>query len=135
MLGKLRTGGPALADTPPSAQLAHQLSVLVEADLPFKATAGLHHAWPTAGPEPGRPRQHGFLALLAAVDALVEGASEGEAADLLAGVDRAGVLGELRGWSGTRAARVRRRLRSFGCCGVTDPLADLVTLGLLEEPR
>jgi hypothetical protein len=28
--------------------------------------------------------------------------------------------------------RVREALASFGCCGVTDPLADLVTLGLLE---
>src|SRR4051794_25942145 len=37
-LGKLRTGGPAPTDTPAFAQLARQLSVLVAADLPFKAT-------------------------------------------------------------------------------------------------
>jgi hypothetical protein len=134
LLGKIRTGGLGVADTPSAAQLARQLSVLVAADLPFKATAGLHHAWPTPGPEPAQPRQHGFLTLLAAVDALVEGAAEDEAADLLAGRDRAAVLEGLAGWSATRSGRVRRRLRSFGCCGVPDPLADLVAFGLLREP-
>jgi hypothetical protein len=134
LLGKIRTGGPEPVDTPSTAQLARQLSVLVEADLPFKATAGLHHAWPTAGSERGRPARHGFLPLLAAVDALIEGASEKEAADQLAGGDRAAVLAVLEGWSDTRSARVRGRLRSFGCCGVSDPLADLVALGLLEDP-
>src|SRR5215204_4797003 len=44
LLGKIRTGSPDNTGTPPYAQLAEQLSVLVEADLPFKATAGLHHA-------------------------------------------------------------------------------------------
>src|SRR3954453_4335588 len=135
LFGKLRTGGPGPADTPSTTQLAHQLSVLVEAALPFKATAGLHHAWPAPGPEADQPRQHGFLSLLAAVDALVAGGSQAEAAELLAGGDPAAVLSALAGWSDTRSASVRRRLRSFGCCGVTDPLADLVALGLLEEPR
>jgi hypothetical protein len=134
LLGKIRTGGPAATDTPSAGRLARQLSVLVEAELPFKATAGLHHAWPTPGPEPGRPRQHGFLPLLAAVDALLDGASEDAAADLLTGQDRTAVLESVRGWSETRSARLRSRLRSFGCCGVPDPLADLVALGLLEGP-
>ena len=73
--GKIRTGSPDNSGTPPYAQLAQQLSVLVEADLPFKATAGLHHAQPTPGTDPDRPIQHGFLNLLAGVEALVEGAS------------------------------------------------------------
>ena len=134
LLGKLRTGGPAPADTPSTTQLAHQLSVLVAADLPFKATAGLHHAWPTPGPGHDRPCQHGFLPLLAAVDALAGGASEADAARLLAGGEQTVVLEALASCSDTRADGVRRRLRSFGCCGVLDPLADLVALGLLEEP-
>ena len=134
LLGKIRTGGLAASDTPSTGQLARQLSVLVEADLAFKATAGLHHAWPTPGLEPDRPAQHGFLPLLAAMHALVEGASEDEAADLLAGEDRTGILADLAGWSESRSSRVRRRLRSFGCCGVTEPVADLVALGLLEDP-
>ena len=47
--------GRGAVDTPPADQLASQLSVLIEADLPFKATAGLHHAVALPGSEPVRP--------------------------------------------------------------------------------
>jgi hypothetical protein len=133
--GKLRTGGLEPVDTPPSDQLAHQLSVLIEADLPFKATAGLHHAVALPGSGPGRPRQHGFLNLLVAVEALVDGASEGEAAGVLAETDSGGVVEHLAAWDDGQASRVRRRFRSFGCCGVLDPVNDLVALGLVAEPQ
>lgn len=109
--------------------LARQLSVLAAAGLPFKVTAGLPHARPTPGPDPDRPRQHGFLPLLAAVDALAAGASEDEAAALLGGRERT-VIEDVRSWGDARAVRVRQRFRSFGCCGVTDPV---VALGLLRE--
>jgi hypothetical protein len=72
--------------------------------------------------------------VLAAVDALVDGATEADAAELLAGRDRAGLVQSVAGWSGAQAARVRRRLRSFGCCGILDPVGDLVELGLVAEP-
>jgi hypothetical protein len=104
--------------------------VLVEADLPFKATAGLHHAQPTPGTDPDRPTQHGFLNLLAAVDALVEGASVPEAAEVLRDADPT----RIGGWNEQTVARVRRRFRSFGCCGVLDPVGNLVALGLVEKP-
>ncbi len=133
--GKLRTGGLEPVDTPPSDQLAHQLSVLIEADLPFKATAGLHHAVALPGSDPGRPRQHGFLNLLVAVEALVDGGSESEAADLLGESGRQSVLDHVGAWDDTQASRIRRRFRSFGCCGVLDPINDLVALGLIAEPQ
>jgi hypothetical protein len=135
LFGKIRTGSPDNSETPTYDQLAHQLSVLVEADLPFKATAGLHHAWRTDGPDPTRPRQHGFLNLLAALEALVEGAAESEAVDLLARADAMQVRVVIAGWNEATAAKVRRRLVSFGCCGVLDPVNDLVASVLLEEPR
>jgi hypothetical protein len=133
--GKLRTGGLEPVDTPPSDQLAHQLSVLIEADLPFKATAGLHHAVALPGSDPGRPRQHGFLNLLVAVEALVDGGSESEAADLLGESGRQRVLDHVGAWNDTQASRIRRRFRSFGCCGVLDPINDLVVLELIAERR
>jgi hypothetical protein len=131
LLGKIRTGSPDNSGTPPYAQLAEQLSVLVEADLPFKATAGLHHAQPTSGADPQRPVQHGFLNLLAAVEVLVEGGSVADAAEALRHTDPAAVAG----WSEETALRIRRRFLSFGCCGVLDPVNDLVALNLVEEPR
>jgi hypothetical protein len=132
--GKIRTGSPDDAETPPYQQLARQLSVLVEADLPFKATAGLHHAWRSDGADPARPRQHGFLNLLAALEALIEGADEPEAVDLLATVDRHEVLNRVTGWDDVTARKIRRRFVGFGCCGVLDPVNDLIALDLVEEP-
>ena len=134
LFGKIRTGSPDAAETPTYDQLASQLSVLVEADLPFKATAGLHHAWRSDSADPARPRQHGFLNLLAAIEALIEGADETDAVDLLARADREAVRASIAGWGDASAAKVRRRLVSFGCCGVLDPVDDLVGLGLVERP-
>ncbi len=131
LFGKIRTGSPDNSGTPSYAQLAEQLRMLVEADLPFKATAGLHHAQPTVGSDPDQPVQHGFVNLLVAVEALVEGASAAEAADLLRTSDAA----QVSSWTDETVTRVRRRFRSFGCCGVLDPVNDLVTLGLVEEPQ
>ena len=61
LFGKIRTGGLEPDAFPTADQLAQQLSVLIEADLPFKATAGLHRAWPNrvtdergADPAPAR---------------------------------------------------------------------------------
>jgi hypothetical protein len=130
LFGKIRTGSPDNSGTPSYAQLAEQLSVLVEADLAFKATAGLHHAQPTPGSDPDQPVQHGFLNLLAAVDALVEGVSVPEAAEVLRNADPS----RIGGWNEPTAVRVRRRFLSFGCCGVLDPVGDLVALGLVEKP-
>lgn len=136
LCGKLRTGGPDISHYPVPDQLARQLSVLIEADLPFKATAGLHRGWPTqVASESGQPLpQHGFLNLLLAVEALIEGASEREAAELLELTEQEALVDRIGSWSDAQSTRVRHRLISFGCCGVLDPIRDLVTAGLIEEP-
>ncbi len=120
--GKIRTGGPGRSDTPPATWVARRLQVFVDLGLPFKATAGLHHAWAAAG-------QHGFLNLLLAVDALLDGADASDAAALL---DQNPAWPE---WDDAAVARTRGALRSFGCCGVSDPVSDLVALGLVDGPR
>ncbi|HEY9643969.1 MAG TPA: hypothetical protein V6C57_25990, partial [Coleofasciculaceae cyanobacterium] len=43
---KLRTGGVTAADFPSRAQLGQVILALAKARVPFKATAGLHHALP-----------------------------------------------------------------------------------------
>ena len=135
--GKIRTGGVAPDAYPTADQLAEQLSELIEADLPFKATAGLHRAWPNEALDAQGEtlHQHGFLTLLMAVEALVDGAGTDQAAELLQLADPGRIYAALDDWDDTTAARVRRRFRSFGCCGVTDPVRDLVTLGLLDGPE
>ena len=137
LFGKIRTGGLEPDAFPTADQLARQLSVLIEADLPFKATAGLHRAWPNrVTDERGETlHQHGFLTLLMAIEALIDGAGTDAAVDLLHLDDPGRIFTALQGWDEPAAARVRRRFRSFGCCGVTEPVDDLVALGLLEGPR
>jgi hypothetical protein len=120
LCGKIRTGAPDTASTSSSDRLARQLSVLIEADLPFTVTAGRG--------------DHGMVNLLWAVHALVDGASPDEAAELLGVVDTERIAAEVAGWDESDATRVRRRLRSVGACGVLDSVHHLVSLGLLTEP-
>lgn len=135
--GKIRTGGVDPENYPSAAQLAEQLSVLIEADLPFKATAGLHRAWPNAGRNAAGAAlpQHGFASVLIAIHALVDGAEIDDAVAVLSSTDHDQIATTIGGWDEADAGRVRRRFRSFGCCGVTDPVHDLVSLGLIKEGR
>jgi len=137
LLGKIRTGGLEPEAYPTAEGLARQLSELIEADLPFKATAGLHRAWPNrVTAETGATlHQHGFVTLLMAIEALVDGAGTEAAVDLLRLDDPGRIFTALQGWDEPAVTRVRRRFRSFGCCDVREPVADLVSLGLLRDPE
>ncbi|SEQ01900.1 hypothetical protein [Microlunatus flavus] len=99
---------------PPGA--ATRLSVLVEADLAFKATGLGADAY---GP-------YGLVGLLMAVEALVDGADPEDAEALLAHVEPARATAGLGGWDAATQARVRRRLRG---ADVVDPGPTLDTLG------
>jgi hypothetical protein len=45
------------------------------------------------------------------------------------------LVGFVRDWDEATRTGVRASFRSFGCCGVTDPLGELAALGLLEGFR
>jgi hypothetical protein len=91
-------------------QCAEQLSILIEADLPFKITTRLQGEW---------------LALLTAVEALVEGASVDDAARLIQGLDHDRIAAVVSGWDQMTQARVRRRLRRLGADRMRDVITDL----------
>lgn len=126
---KFRTGGATTAAFPSEAELAAFVSACLERKLGFKLTAGLHRAVRNTSAEGFE--QHGFLNVLAAVAAGQGGAGAAELAGLLAR-RTAGPL--LQCLAGADVAGVRRAFVSFGCCGVTDPVDDLVALGLMGEP-
>lgn len=68
---KIRTGGVTADSFPPSDAIASFLQACAAADVPFKATAGLHHAVRAHHPltyEPGCPKglMHGYLNLFTA---------------------------------------------------------------------
>jgi hypothetical protein len=100
---------------------AEQLSVLVEADLAFKVT-GL--GTDTFGP-------YGVVAVLMAVEALVDGAEAEDAEQLLAEPDENRSRNALSVWDEALEARVRRRLRGVDCVDVAATLDRLTEAGLL----
>jgi hypothetical protein len=115
---KIRCGG---ARVPSVEELA---DFVRSAPAPFKATAGLHHAYPT---ETG---EHGFLNLLAAV---VFGDEE-EALRAPRGsfeLDERSFRWHGREADASRCAQARRRFRSIGSCSFFEPVGELEELGIL----
>jgi hypothetical protein len=129
-LVKLRTGGADAAAFPTPEQLGSALAALVRAERPFKLTAGLHRAVRGTDPDDGLVH-HGFANVLLAVDAVLTGAGEAEAAGVLARQDPA-VGTDLASLGDGRIARARRLFTSFGTCSIDQPAADLARLGLLR---
>jgi hypothetical protein len=129
---KFRTGGVRAELYPDEAELAAAVRASADAGVPFKATAGLHHALRNTDPETGF-EQHGFLNLLLAADAVLH--ADGDPEALLAERDGTVVASRLREWGADRVAAVRAGFTSFGTCSITDPLTELALLGLLETPR
>ncbi len=111
---KLRCGGPDTRDTPSACQLGDAIEHCVERDLPFKLTAGLHHAVRTE-------RDLGFLNILAAVNAAIDGS---DPVPTLLESDPAAL-------KVSNPEAVRRLFRSIGTCSIDEPLDDLRTLGMI----
>ena len=127
---KLRTGG-LRADLFPSAEeLATTLHACVARGVALKCTAGLHSAVRHTDPATGFAH-HGFLDVLLAVGALTAGEPAAVALDRLQESDAAAIVSALRAWPAQRWARARAAFTSFGTCSVTEPVDDLVALGLL----
>lgn len=124
---KFRTGGVAAHLYPDEAELAAALEQVAALRLPFKATAGLHHAVRNTDPATGF-EQHGFLNLLLAAAAALGGAPAGRLAQVLASRDGDQVARDV---AALPAEAARSLFVSFGTCSVTDPLTDLVAAGLL----
>jgi len=119
---KIRCGGPRI---PSVEELASFIRGCRERGSVFKATAGLHHAYPTEAGE------HGFLNLLAA-------AVFGEEEDALRAQRGAFALDDRSfRWNGREAgahelARTRRTLlHSIGSCSFFEPVGELEELGIL----
>lgn len=128
---KFRTGGLVPAAHPDERELAGSILAATARGLPFKCTAGLHHA---VRHTDGELEQHGFLNVLLATDAALRGAGADELAATLA--DRSGesVAGKIGAMPADRSAAARAAFGSFGTCDIADPLADLVALDIVRPP-
>jgi hypothetical protein len=130
---KLRTGGLRADLFPDSPELTGTLAACMSRGVPFKCTAGLHHAVRYTDPATGF-EHHGFLNILLAADALAAGASAVVAVDWLEESETGVVVAALRTWTARRGARARAAFISFGTCSVLEPVDELVALGLLPAP-
>jgi hypothetical protein len=121
---KFRTGGASADMFPTAAELAGSIGAALDRELPFKCTAGLHHAVRQTDDETGFDH-HGFLNVLAATRASLVGGDtraaleESDAKVLLDGLDP-DVLERTRTW-----------FTAFGSCSVLEPHDELVELGLI----
>jgi fumarylacetoacetase len=121
-LAKFRTGGTVPQAHPGERELAEAILAAVSRGVSFKCTAGLHHALRHTD---GDLEQHGFLNVLLATDAALDGAAPADLAALLS-------LRSLPpGRTEERVAHARTRFLSFGTCSIDDPVTDLQALGLL----
>lgn len=130
---KFRTGGIRAELYPDEAELAASLAAVVRAGVAFKATAGLHHAVRNTDPDTGF-EQHGFLNVLLATAVLLDGGGRADARRVLADRDGRALAGRLRELSPRQVTAVRSAFTSFGTCSITEPLAELVELGLVTAP-
>lgn len=130
---KFRTGGVVAEAYPDEKELAAAIEAAVTHGIPFKATAGLHHAVRNTDPDTGF-EQHGFLNLMLATHLAATGAGTDAVASALAERDGGRLAEQLSALPADSARALRDRFRSYGTCSIGDPLTDLTALGLLASP-
>jgi hypothetical protein len=141
---KLRTGGETADKFPAPESVIEFIRLCVAADVPFKATAGLHHplrsvhrlTYARLSPS---GRMHGFLNLFLAAAFVRSGMETDVAVQLLEEQSAKAFHFDSNEvvWRGHRLSRdeiggARRSLAiSFGSCSFTEPIDDLRALHLL----
>jgi hypothetical protein len=143
---KIRTGGVVPGAFPTPREVVAFINACAAADVPFKATAGLHHPVRGIYPltyEPNAPHgtMYGFLNIfLTAAFVRIKGPNDAEAVRLLTDEepDNFRFADEVVNWQGhgletTQIAMARERFAlSFGSCSFDEPVRDLRAAGLLE---
>jgi hypothetical protein len=124
---KLRLGNVDHDLIPDSGTVATWIDAALDRETPFKATAGLHRA---VRHDPEGGGSHGFLNVMAATAALWNGGTVADATDALEQRDGAALAAT---FSGPDLSSARRWFTSFGSCSVTEPLDDLISLGLVDK--
>jgi hypothetical protein len=143
---KVRTGGVTPADIPTAEAVLRFLEGCAAIRLPFKATAGLHHAVRgeqalTYEEAPPRARLFGFLNVVLAATALWSGQPRAEASRLLEAEDAAALrLGDgeivwgFQGFTAEALATARRDfVLSVGSCSFDEPVGEMRSLGASLE--
>jgi hypothetical protein len=129
---KLRTGGvqaePAASgwQGPDEAEVARFVLACLDRELPFKCTAGLHHAVRHTADD--GTEQHGFGNILIATRAGLDGGTEDDLVRLLAERDSTTMAAKLR----EVTPSTRQWFTSYGSCSIDEPLDELRAFGVLD---
>lgn len=129
LAAKVRCGGVRADLFPATEHLAVFVSACVRRGLPFKATAGLHHAVRYRDARTGFTH-HGFLNLLLAVCRAADGAAPDGVEAVLRSTDPVALAAEARAVTPALAARTRAVFTGYGSCSTREPLDDLRAMGL-----
>lgn len=141
---KVRTGSTTANGFPALPDLARFLCLCAESRVPFKATAGLHHALCgsyrlTYEPDSAAAPMNGFLNVLLAMAFARFDLSEGEVQEILAeqsptafAFDEEGVQWRRHRLTLEQLELARRQIgQAFGSCSFEEPIAELQALKLL----
>ncbi|MFC4913344.1 hypothetical protein [Actinomadura gamaensis] len=120
---KLRTGGVTADAFPSPEEVAEFVAACAERHVPFKCTAGLHHAVRHTDPETGFVH-HGFVNILLA-------AAHGGSIEDLVMIDPVAVAAQVRALTEDERRTARRLFTAFGSCDIDSPRSDLADLDLL----
>ncbi|WP_232320538.1 hypothetical protein [Herbidospora daliensis] len=126
---KIRCGGLTREAFPSPEEVARFITFCTRHGIPFKATAGLHHAVRHYDPTLGVWR-HGFLNLLLATHAALHG---GDPLPILASADADRLARLAVAVPDGEALKTRETFVSYGSCSTSQPLKDLRELGLIGE--
>ena len=139
---KVRTGGITATAFPATAHLVRFIRVCAEAQVPFKATAGLHHAlrgsYPlTYAPDSARGLMFGFVNVFLAAAYARAGVEDAELHQLLEETSPAAfeVTDDAITWRSHRLeladiCRAREQgVISFGSCSFTEPMGEWGQVG------
>jgi hypothetical protein len=136
--GKIRTGGLEAPAFPSPEQVAGFLVAAREIQVPWKATAGLHHPLRRFRPEV-KTKMHGFLNVFLGAALAYQGRDEAAVVELLNEEDAGAFRFSDEGatWRDhvlDRGLLSRTRAefaQSFGSCSYQEPIEDLKEIGLL----
>ncbi len=141
---KIRTGGTTPEAFPSVSKIIRFVQAALTANVPFKATAGLHHPFRCLKPltyETGAPEgiMNGFLSLFLATGfarqgfdtSILEELMNDESAKNFA-FNESGVCWRQEHFlSNEQLANLRRDIISFGSCSFTEPIEDLQEIEIL----
>ncbi|MGD9561522.1 MAG: hypothetical protein AB7F88_04875 [Pyrinomonadaceae bacterium] len=142
---KMRTGGTTREDFPPTREVVRFVRTCMAANVPFKATAGLHHPIRCFRPltyaaNPPKGTMHGFLNVLLMTAfaresyrvSLLEDLMEEEFDEAFAFQNDQVAWRNEHVLTASHLEYLRKKgMISFGSCSFTEPVEDLQGLGLL----